>query len=56
MGTTLVAVLELFVAAASLVAGHRLQDVGASVAAARGLSSYGSWALDHRLSSCGAGT
>ena len=39
----------------SLVAQHRLQGMWASVAAARGLSIYGSWALEHRLSSCGAG-
>ena len=29
-------------------------SVGASVVAARGLSSCGFWALEHRLSSCGA--
>ena len=55
MGTTLAAVHELFTATASLVAENRLEGVGASVVAACGLSSYGSWALDHRLSSCGAG-
>ena len=37
-------------AVAPLVAEHRLQSVQASVAAAHGLSSCGSWALEHRLS------
>ena len=39
---------------ASLVAEHRLWGMQASVAAARGLSSWGSRALRHRLSSWGS--
>ena len=41
--------------AASLDAEHRLVGMWASVAAL-GLSNYGSWALEQRLSSCGAPT
>ena len=44
-GLLFIAVLGLLIAVASLVAEYRLQ--------ARGLSSCGSWALEHRLSSCG---
>jgi len=39
---------------ASLVAGHGLWVVQASVAAAHGLSGCSSRALEHRLNSCGA--
>ena len=45
-----------FSAEASLVAEHGLWAAWASVAAACGLSSCHSWALEHRLSSCGART
>ena len=38
---------------ASLVVEHELQDAQASAAAARGLGSCGSRALEHRLNSCG---
>lgn len=38
----------------SLIAEHRLQGTWASVVAARGLNSWGSQALEHRLNSCGA--
>ena len=44
----------LLIAVASLVAEHGLSGVQASVAAALGLSSYGSRALELRLSSYGA--
>ena len=44
-GLLFVAVRGLLIAVASLVAEHRLQ--------VHGLSSCGSWALEHRLSSCG---
>ena len=52
-GYSLVAVHVCFIVASSLVAEHRLQGVLASVVAARGLSSYGSQALEHRLSGRG---
>ena len=42
----------LLIAAASLVAEHRLWVVPASVAAAHGLSTCGSWVLEHWLNSC----
>ena len=51
MGATLVAVHGLLIAMASLVE-HRLQGRQASAGVARGLSSYGSQALEHRFSSC----
>ena len=44
---------SLLTAVASLVAEYRLQSAQASVVAAHGLSSCGSQALEHRLSSCG---
>ena len=50
-GHFLVVVWELFIAAASLVVEHRIYGVWASVAATRGLSNYGSQALEHRFSS-----
>ena len=37
----------------SLVAEHKLQGVWASVVAACGLSSCGSWTLERAFSSCG---
>ena len=52
-GCSLVAVSRLLIAVASLVAEHGLQGAWALVAVARGLSSCGSQALEHRLSSCG---
>ena len=48
-GLLFVAVHGLLIAVASLVAEHK-----AAVVVARRLSSCGSWALEHRLSSCGA--
>ena len=54
MGFLCVAVLELLIAAASLAAEHRLWGAQAAAVAACGLSSDGSQALEHRLSSCGA--
>ena len=53
-GYSLVAVLGLFIVVASLVVEHRLQGTRASVVVAHGLSSFGSWALEHRLDSCEA--
>ena len=50
---SLVAVHALLIAVASSVVEHRLQGAQASVAAARGLSSCGSQALEHRLNSYG---
>ena len=52
----LVAAWALLIAGASLAAEHRFQAVRASVVAARGLSSCGSWVLERRLSSCGTWT
>ena len=43
----------LLVVAASLVVGHRLWSLPASVVAVCGLSSCASWALEHRINSCG---
>ena len=53
-GLLFIAVCRLLIAVASPVAEHRLQGTWASVVVACGLSSCGSWALEHRLSSCGA--
>ena len=50
---SLVAVHGLLIAVASLVAEDRLEGMQASVVSARGLSSCGSQALEHRLSSYG---
>ena len=44
LGFSLVAVLRLLVAVASLVAEHRLKGVWASAVATLGLSSCGAWA------------
>ena len=52
-GCALVAVCGLLVVVAPLVAEHGLGGEWASVAAALGLSSCNSWALEHILSSCG---
>ena len=46
--------LGLLIVLASLVAEHRLQGTRASVVAASRLRSNGSWALEYRISSCGA--
>ena len=46
--------VRLLIVVASLVVEHRLQGTRASVVVAYGLSSFGSWALEHRLDSCGA--
>ena len=51
---SLVSVSRLLMAVASLAAEHGLQGLWASVAAAYGLSSWGSQALEHRVSRCGA--
>lgn len=50
----LAAVRQLLITAAAFVSEHRLKRVQASAAAACGLSSYSSPALEHRLRSCGA--
>ena len=51
MGPT-VAVRGLLMVVASLAVERGLQGTQASVVTARGLSSGGFWALEHRLSSC----
>ena len=53
-GFSLVVVCGLLIAAASLVMGHRLWGIGASVVVVCGLSGCSSQALEHRLSCCGA--
>ena len=54
-GLLFIAVQGLLIAVASLVACRaRALGTRASVAVTRGLSSCGSWALELRLSSCGA--
>ena len=53
-GLLFIAVLGLLTVVASLVAEHRALGARAAVVVASGLSSCGSWALEHRLSSCGA--
>ena len=53
-GLFFVAVRGLLIAVACLCCGARALGTLASVVAARGLSSCGLWALEHRLSSCGA--
>ena len=50
---SLVAARELLVAVASLIGDHGLQGTQAAVVWAHGLSSCGSWALEHRLNCCG---
>ena len=52
-GLLFVAVHRLLIAVASRC-GARALGVRVSVVVARGLSSCGSWALERRLSSCGA--
>ena len=51
-GLLLVPVHGLLIAVTSLCWGARALGAWASVVAACGLSSFGSWALEHRLSSC----
>ena len=53
-GCSLVAVHKPLISTAPVVAEHRLQGAWALVAAACGLSSWGSWALERRHSGCGA--
>ena len=53
-GLLFVAILQLLFSVASLAAEHRLRGAQTAVVAARGLSSSGSQALEHRLNSCGA--
>ena len=55
-GGSLVGVLGFLTVAASLVVEHGLQPCGPSGAVACGFSGCGSWALEHRLSSCGTQT
>jgi len=50
------AVHQLLTAVASLVVEHGLSGEWASVFVARGLSSFSSWILEHRLNSCGTWT
>ena len=49
LGSSLVAVLGLLIVGAPLVMEHWLQSAQAIAAAARGLSSFSSQALEHRL-------
>ena len=51
-GYPLVVVCGLLIAVASLVVEHGLYGARVSVLVALVLSSCGSWALEHRLSSC----
>ena len=53
-GLPFTAVHRLLMGVASLVAEHTLKGAPASVVAAQGLNSCSSWALEHRLDSCGA--
>ena len=55
-GYSLVEAHGLFIVAASLVSEHRLHGARPSRGAALRLQlrSYGSWALEHSLHSCGA--
>ena len=53
-GCSLVVVLGTLLVMASLVAEHGLQAAWASVGVVCGIMSFGSWALEHRLNSCGA--
>ena len=53
-GYSLALVCGLLIVEASLVAERRLQGSQASVVAACGVGICGSWALEHRLHSCGA--
>ena len=50
VGVSLVAVCRLLIVVASLAEEHRLEGEQAPVAAARGLGSWGSQALEHRFS------
>ena len=50
-GYSLVVVHGLLIAGASLVAEHGPQDTQVSAVSAHRLSSFSSWALEHRLSS-----
>ena len=54
-GFSLVAVCRLLIAATSFVAEYKLWGSWASRVSARGLSSFGSAALEHRLSSASHG-
>ena len=53
-GYSLAAVLGLLISVAFLVPEHELKGAWASVAMAGGLRSCSSWALEHRLNSCGS--
>ena len=53
-GYSLVVVLRLLISVASLIVEHGLLGTKPSVVAAHGLGRCGFWALEHRISSCGA--
>ena len=53
-GPSLVSVLGLLFAVASLIAEHRLEGTWTSAVVVDGLNSRGPQALEHRLGSCGA--
>ena len=50
-----IAVVHGLLIAVTSLAERGLSGVQASVVGAHGLSSYGSWALQHRLNNCGPG-
>ena len=52
-GYSLVVMLGLLIAVASLVAEHGLSGARTSVVVAHGLNEFRFLALEHRLSSCG---
>ena len=54
-GLLFIAVHKLLIEVASFVEEHGLKGTWTSVVAGHGLSSCGSWVLEHRLSSCGDG-
>jgi len=53
-GYSLVALFGVFIAVASLVADHGFQGAPASEVVIPGVSSCGSWTLEHRLDNCEA--
>ena len=55
-GLSLAEVLGFLIAVAPLVVEQGVQSCGPSEAAACGFSGCGSWALEHRLGSCGTWT
>ena len=52
-GYSLIATCRLLFAVISLVAEHEFWGMWSSLVLGHGLSSWSSWALEHKLSSCG---